>query len=153
MGRDDPSGPHRPGHPRPGPRAPAPPWGRSGTEEDRSPGDSGSEWRDRPVLRHPGPPGVRPFGRELPVQVQHVVGRTLGLGVALGTLLGIGALPASAAPVSPVRPGEVQIGEPLVIERDAPAGTERLSSPAADSGSDTTRMTAAAVVVGALVLG
>ena len=87
------------------------------------------------------------------MQVQQVVGRTLGLGVALGTLLGIGALPASAAPVPPVQPGEVQIGEPLVIERDAPAGTGHLSSPAADSGSDTTRMTAAAVVVGALVLG
>ena len=87
------------------------------------------------------------------MQVQQVVGRTLGFGVALGVLLGIGALPASAAPVRPVQPGEVQIGKPLVIERDAPTGTERLSPPAADSGSDTTRMTAAAVVVGALVLG
>jgi hypothetical protein len=86
------------------------------------------------------------------VQVQQVVGRTLGLGVALGTLLGIGALPASAAPVPPVQPGEVQIGEPLVIERDVPTGTEHLSSPDADSGSST-RLTAAAVVVGALVLG
>ena len=87
------------------------------------------------------------------MQVQQVVGRTLGFGVALGTILGIGALPASAAPVTPAKPGEVQIGEPLVIERDAPAGTERLSPPHSDSGSDTTRMTAAAVVVGALVLG
>ena len=87
------------------------------------------------------------------MQVQHIVGRTLGLGVALGTLLGIGALPASAAPVPPVQPGEVQIGEPLVIERDAPAGTERPSAPDADDGADTTRLTAAAVVVGALVLG
>ena len=87
------------------------------------------------------------------MQVQQVVGRTLGLGVALGTLLGIGALPASAAPVPPVQPGEVQIGEPLVIERDAPTGTERLSPPDADDGADTTRLAAAAVVVGALVLG
>ena len=87
------------------------------------------------------------------MQVQQVVGRTLGLGVALGTLLGIGALPASAAPVPPVRPGEVQIGEPLVIERDAPTGTERLSPPDADDGAGTTRLAAAAVVVGALVLG
>ena len=87
------------------------------------------------------------------MQVQQVVGRTLGLGVALGIILGTGALPASAAPVPPVQPGEVQIGEPLVIERDAPTGTEHLPSPDADSGSDTTRMTAAVVVVGALVLG
>ena len=68
-------------------------------------------------------------------------------------VLGIGVLPAAAAPVPPVQPGEVQIGEPLVIERDIPTGTERLSPPDADGGSDTTRMTAAAVVVGALVLG
>ena len=87
------------------------------------------------------------------MQVQQVVGRTLGFGVALGFILGIGALPASAAPVTPAKPGEVQIGEPLVIERDASASTERLSSPDADSGSETTRLTAAAVVVGALVLG
>ena len=87
------------------------------------------------------------------MQVQQVVGRTLGLGVALGIILGTGALPASAAPVPPVRPGEVQIGEPLVIERNAPAGTERVSPPDADSGSNTTRLTAGAVVVGALVLG
>jgi hypothetical protein len=87
------------------------------------------------------------------VQVQQVVGRTLGFGVALGFILGIGALPASAAPVPPAKPGEVQIGEPLVIERDASASTERLSPPDADSGSDTPRLTAAAVVVGALVLG
>ena len=87
------------------------------------------------------------------MQVQQVVGRTLGLGVALGIILGTGALPASAAPVNPVQPGEVQIGEPLVIERDAPTGTERLSPPDADDGADTTRLAAAAVVVGALVLG
>jgi hypothetical protein len=87
------------------------------------------------------------------VQVQQVVGRTLGFGVALGIILGTGALPASAAPVPPSQPGEVQIGEPLVIERDAPTGTERLTSPDADEGADTTRLTAAAVVVGALVLG
>ena len=87
------------------------------------------------------------------MQVQQVVGRTLGFGVALGIILGTGALPASAAPVPPVQPGEVQIGEPLVIERDVPAGTEHLSPPDAGSGSDTTRLTAAAVVVGALVLG
>jgi hypothetical protein len=87
------------------------------------------------------------------VQVQQVVGRTLGLGVALGIFLGIGALPASAAPVNPAQPGEVQIGEPLVIERDAPTGAERLSPPDADNGSETARLTAAAVVVGALVLG
>jgi len=86
------------------------------------------------------------------VQVQQIVGRTLGLGVATGIFLGIGALPASAAPVPPVQPGEVQIGEPLVIERDIPTGTEHLASPDADSGSST-RLTAAAVVAGALVLG
>ena len=87
------------------------------------------------------------------MQVQHVVGRTLGLGVALGIVLGTGALPASAAPAPPVRPGEVQIGEPLVIERHVPTATERLSPPDADNGSDSTRLTAAAVVAGALVLG
>jgi hypothetical protein len=87
------------------------------------------------------------------VQVQQVVGRTLGFGVALGIILGTGALPASAAPVSPAKPGEVQIGEPLVIERDAPTGTQRAASPDAGSGSDSTRLTAAAVVVGALALG
>ena len=86
------------------------------------------------------------------MQVQQIVGRTLGLGVATGMILGIGVLPASAAPVPPVQPGEVQIGEPLVIERDVPTATEHLSSPDADNGSST-RLTAAAVVVGALVLG
>ena len=87
------------------------------------------------------------------MQVQQVVGRTLGFGVALGIILGTGALPASAASVPPAKPGEVQIGEPLVIERDAPAGTEQLSPPDADGGAETTRLTAAAVVIGALVLG
>ena len=86
------------------------------------------------------------------MQVQHIVGRTLGFGVATGMVLGIGVLPAAAAPVPPVQPGEVQIGEPLVIERDVPTGTEHLSPPDADSGSST-RLTAAAVVVGALALG
>jgi MYXO-CTERM domain-containing protein len=86
--------------------------------------------------------------------VQQVVGRTLGIGVATGIFLGIGALPASAAPVPPVRPGEVQIGEPLVIERDPPVSTDALSPSSADEdGSGPTRLTAAAVVVGALVLG
>jgi hypothetical protein len=85
--------------------------------------------------------------------VQQVVGRTLGFGVALGILLGTGALPASATPVSPAKPGEVQIGEPLVIERDASTGTQRAPSPDADSGSNSTRLTAAAVVAGALALG
>ena len=89
------------------------------------------------------------------MQVQQVVGRTLGFGVALGILLGTGALPASAAPVPPVQPGEVQIGEPLVIERDPAVSTDALSpsSDADSDGSETTRLTAAAVVVGALVLG
>ena len=89
------------------------------------------------------------------MQVQQVVGRTLGIGVAAGILLGIGALPASAAPAPPVQPGEVQIGEPLVIERDPPVSTDALSpSSEADSdGSQSTRLTAAAVVVGALALG
>ena len=86
------------------------------------------------------------------MQVQQIVGRTLGFGVATGMILGIGVLPASAAPVPPVRPGEVQIGEPLVIERDISTGTEQLSSPDAEGGSST-RLTAAAVVMGALVLG
>ena len=88
------------------------------------------------------------------MQVQQVVGRTLGLGVALGITLGIGALPAWAAPVSPAQPGEVQIGEPLVIEReDLGGGRAGLREPDADSGSGRPGMTAAAVVIGALVLG
>jgi len=88
------------------------------------------------------------------VQVQQVVGRTLGLGVALGTLLGIGALPASAAPVPPVQPGEVQIGEPLVIERDAPTGTGHRTAPdVGGESSSSTRTTALVVVAGALLLG
>ena len=87
------------------------------------------------------------------MQVQQVVGRTLGIGVAAGVLLGIGALPASAAPAPPVRPGEVQIGEPLVIERDPAVSTDALSPSTEADGSGPTRLTAAAVVVGALVLG
>ena len=89
------------------------------------------------------------------MQVQQVVGRTLGFGVALGIFLGTGALPASAAPVPPSQPGEVQIGEPLVIERDPAVRTDALSpSTEADSDeSETTRLTAATLVVGALVLG
>ena len=90
------------------------------------------------------------------MQVQQVVGRTLGLGVALGITLGIGALPAWAAPVPPAQPGEVQIGEPLVIEQRTPRrGTERASRRTGCGQRVEARpgMTAAAVVIGALVLG
>jgi hypothetical protein len=88
------------------------------------------------------------------VQLQHIVGRTLGIGVATGFLLSIGAPPAGAEPVPPARPGEVQIGEPLVIERDTPGGPERQVTPAGADGSTTsTRTTAVAAVAGALLLG
>ena len=88
------------------------------------------------------------------MQLQQIVGRTLGLGVATGLALSIGALPASAEPVLPARSGEVQIGEPLVIERDAPTGTGHRTAPdAGGESSSSTRTTALVVVAGALLLG